>query len=54
MLTPFVSEILELTATDLSGSVPPELCEMKDSGPLKYLTANCQRVQCDCCDNCGY
>jgi hypothetical protein len=53
ILTPFVPEILELTATDLGGSIPSEICLMKVSGQVKYVTVNCQEVRCDCCDNCG-
>ncbi|CAB9513012.1 LRR receptor-like serine threonine-protein kinase At4g08850-like [Seminavis robusta] len=43
---------LELTATDLTGSIPPEVCMMKLDGPLTFVTANCRKVQCSCCDNC--
>lgn len=37
--------------TQLTGPMPPPLCDMKTSGALYFLTVNCSNIACSCqCD----
>ena len=54
------SELGQLTHLDffvtidnnMSGSMPTEVCNNVDSGILKYVFTDCEKVSCDCCEDC--
>jgi hypothetical protein len=53
LLLSLASENLELTDTFITGAMPPEVCEARVSGSLERVTADCDGVECECCDNCA-
>lgn len=42
--------VVVLAENDLSGVIPEAVCE---SGNLNVLTADCHKVECECCTECG-
>jgi len=51
MMTSLQNVTLEGNAFE--GSVSAEFCALKESGYLVFVTADCSKVQCECCDNCA-
>jgi len=43
---------MELDGNNFTGEIPAGLCALKtDPGDLTFLTADCDKVICACCDN---
>ena len=50
-----MTKLLEFRAydTELTGQMPGELCQLKDTHELKFVAVNCEHVaNCTCCDEC--
>lgn len=45
-------EHILLNGTNLEGTVPLEVCGLRDSGNLLNLIVDCNKVECDCCNEC--
>lgn len=42
---------IRLESNSLIGVMPDEVCQMKDQSVLSYISADCDEVECACCNN---
>jgi len=49
-----MTSLLEFRAydTDLTGSLPQGVCDLKKAHDLEFIALDCDKVNCDCCDQC--